>query len=249
MAISPFHDLQQTPGEHFRLCFYAAVLNLIHHVSQICGSSEAAFEQFPFLVGYNNELAESGLVGVRSDEAISRWLDSLSEWEEKATVHLPICALRKAADLDHHGLVSLMSIGLIEEDARFGLIFEAMQGTPGQHRPTASLLNAWTVPGKNTEGRAILRRLQDLGLMRLINPDAPRLDWALEVPGALWDALLGEQHDTPAPGLHYLPCEKLTTLDELILPAELGPRLQLIPAALRSGSAQTLVVRGPQHNG
>src|SRR5262249_17054703 len=40
-----------------------------------------------------------------------------------------------------------------------------------------------------------------------------------------------------------------TTLDELILPAELGPRLQLIPAALRSGSAQTLVVRGPQHNG
>lgn len=249
MATNPFQDLQHTPAEHFRLCFYAAVLNVIHHVSQICGSIEAALEQFPFLVGYNNELAESGLAGVRSDEAISRWLDSLTEWEEKAKGHLPLCALRQASGLEHSGLVSLMSIGLIEEDARFGLVFEVMQGTPGQHRPTASLLNAWSLPGENGDGRANLRRLQELGLVRLINPDAPRLDWALEVPGALWDALLGEQHETPAHGLRYLPLEKLTPLDQLILPDDIAQRLKLIPVALKSGSAQTLTVRGPQNNG
>ena len=249
MATNPFNNLPHSPAEHFRLCFYAAVLNLIHHVSQICGSSEAAFEQFPFLVGYNNELAEAGLDGIRSDEAISQWVDSLDHWEEKTTVHLPLRALREASELDHHAMIVLMSIGLIEEDARFGLVFEAMQGTPGQHRPTASLLNASCPPSLNGDGRAILRRLQDVGLVRLINPDAPRLDWALEVPAALWDALRGEQHKTPAPGLRYLPLEELTSLDHLIMPDEMVERLRLIPSSIRSGNLETLIVRGPQGNG
>ncbi|HET6980073.1 MAG TPA: ATP-binding protein [Pyrinomonadaceae bacterium] len=249
MANNPFKDLEHTPAEHFRLCFYAAALNLIHHVSQICGSTEAAFEQFPFLVGYNNELAEAGLAGVRSDEAISQWLDSLRDWEEQATDHLPLRALREASSLDHPALVLLMSIGLIEEDARFGLVFEAMQGTPGQHRPTASLLNAWCPPSSDGDSRAVLRKLQDMGVVRLINPEAPRLDWALEVPGVLWDALRGEQHETLAPGLRYLSPEKLRRFDELILPDEIIQWLRQIPAALVSGKAQTLVVRGPQSNG
>jgi hypothetical protein len=248
MATNPFKNLQHTPAEHFRLWFYAAVLNLIHHVSQICGSSEAAFEQFSFLVGYNNEIAQAGFAGVRSDKAISFWLNSLEKWEGKAARHLPLRALRQAAGLDHPAMVSLISIGLIEEDARFGVVFEAMQGTPGQHRPTASLLNAWCPP-TGCDGRAILRRLQDLGLVCLVNPDAPRLDWALEVPAALWDALRGEQHEVPAPGLKFLTLEKLTSLDQLILPDDLYQRLRLIPAALKSGSAQALIMRGPQSNG
>lgn len=246
MSTNVFADLKHTPTEHFRLCFYAAVLNLIHQVSQVLGSSEAAFEQFPFLVGYNNELAGGGLAGVRSDEAISKWLNSLEKWEEKATRHLPLLALRKSSELDHYAMVSLMSIGLIEEDARFGLVFEAMQGTPGQHRPTASLLNAWSPDG---EGRGTLRRLHDLGLVRLVNPDAPRLDWVVEVPSALWDAWRGEQHEIPAAGLRYWTMEKLKSLDELILPDDIFERVRLLPAALASGGAQTLIVSGAQSNG
>jgi len=249
MSTNPFTDLQPTPTEHFRLYFYAAVLNLIHHISQVCGSSEVAFEQFPFLAGYNNELADAGLAGVRSDEAIEWWLDSLGAWEEKATQHLPLRALRKASGLDHHAMTLLVSIGLIEEDARFGLTFAEMQGAPGQHRPTASLLNAWWRTADNGDGRVVLRRLQALGLVRLVNPDAPRLDWAVEVPAALWDALRGEQHEIPAPGLRYRPLEELTTLDDLILPDAVHQRLRLITAALTSREAQALIVRGAQSNG
>ena len=249
MSTNPFTDLESTSAGHFRLCFYGGVLNLIHHVGQSCGSTEAAFEQFPFLIGYNNELAEAGLAGVHSGDAISWWLESLGKWEERTTRHLPLRALREASGLDHHAITLLMSIGLIEEDARFGLVFEALQGTPGHQRPTASLITDWCLAIGSGGGRAILRRLTELGLVRLINSDAPRLAWEVETPAALWDALRGEQHEIPAPGLRYRSPEQLITLDELILPDEVHQRLRVIPTALTSGGAQALIVRGARSNG
>src|ERR1700752_3336300 len=140
---NPFSDLPLTPTEHFKMFFYAAVLHLLHNVIKAYDSQEAAFQQFPFLAGYNNELAESGLAGVKSADALVWWLDSLRDWEAKATEHLPLRALREVTGLDHSAMTLLVGIGLIEEDLRFGLVFEAMQGSAGQHRPTMSLLSGW----------------------------------------------------------------------------------------------------------
>ena len=84
-----FEGLEVTPAEHFKLCFYGAVLSVFHHVVQLFGSAEAAFKEFPFLIGYNNELADGGLAGVNSGKAVSLWLESLREWEKKAAEHLP----------------------------------------------------------------------------------------------------------------------------------------------------------------
>ena len=230
--------------------FYGAVLSLFHYVTQILGSSETTFEQFPFLVGYNNELAEGGLAGMNSGDAITWWLDSLRTWEERATNHLPLRALRQAARLDHSDMIFLISVGLIEEDLRFGLVFEAMQGTPGQHRATPSLLNAWWREENGwTDARANLHRLRELGLVRVVNPEAPRLDWALEVPSPLWDALRGEQSASPAPWLHYSPQNELAELNELILPNELHSQLRDTPGLLASGEAQAVIVRGAHGNG
>jgi hypothetical protein len=250
MLRNPFTDLPRTPTEHFRLFFYAAVLNLLHQVTKVFDSREAAFAQFPFLAGYNNELAQNGLAGVNSVDALTWWLESLRDWEATATEHLPLRALREAALLDHSAMTLLVSIGLIEEDVRFGSVFEAMQGTPGQHRPTLSLLGGWWREENGwTIGRVNLRRLQESGLVRVVNAEAPRLEWALEVPGPLWDALRGEQNAAPAPWLRYRSRAKLPTLDELILPAELHEHLKLIPGLLASGEAQALIVRGAQRNG
>src|SRR5436305_15268765 len=91
-----FDGLEPTPAEHFKLFFYGAVLSLFHHVVQVFGSSEAAFKEFPFLVGYNNELADGGLAGVNSGKAVSLWLESLRWWEKKVAGHLPLQALRHA---------------------------------------------------------------------------------------------------------------------------------------------------------
>lgn len=250
MSRNPFTNLRPTPTEHFKMFFYAAVVNLLHHVTKTFDSREAAFERFPFLAGYNNELAQSCLSGVKSVDALEWWLEALRDWEMKATDHLPLRALREAADLDHSAMTLLVSIGLIEEDVRFGSVFEAMQGTPGQHRPTLSLVSGWWREESGwTKGRANLRRLQELGLVRVVNAEAPRLEWALEVVSPLWDALRGEQNEAPAPWLRYQPLKKLPDLAELILPAHLCEQLQMVPGLLASGEAQALIVRGAQHNG
>lgn len=250
MAKNLFDGLRVTPIEHFKMFFYAAVLNLLHHVTKGFDSQEAVFAQFPFLAGYNNELAQSGLEGMNSLEAIKWWLDSLRDWEETATEQLPLRSLRLAAGLDHAAMTSLITVGLIEEDMRFGPVFEVAQGTPGQHRPTPALLNSWRCDETGaTDARAHVRSLQEQGLVRVVNPEAPRLEWALEVPAALWDALRGEQNETPASWLRYQPPASLPILNELILPPALNDRLQLIPGLLATGEAQSLIVRGAQRNG
>jgi hypothetical protein len=236
--------------EHFKLYIYAAVLRIIEQVAQACGSLEAAFEQFPFLIGYNNELATNGLEGLSSDQAEIGWRDILLDWEEKTKAHLPLRALRETAGLDHEAITMLLSIGLIEEEARFGLVFEAMQGTPGQHRPTIGLLNAWwREPADGGEARAHIRRLQELGLVHVVNPDAPRLEWALQVPALVWDALRGEKHEALATWARYHEPSRLMRLEELIVPESLQQNLAVMPSLLASGEAQALIVRGPQHNG
>jgi hypothetical protein len=123
-----FSDIAGSPEEHFRIYFFGTVLGLIEHVSACFGSFEETMKRFPFLVGYNNELAER-LDGLASGEALARWWASLAAWERQVTSHLPLRAPREALQLDHAAMMWLLTVGLVEEDARFGAIFEAMQGT------------------------------------------------------------------------------------------------------------------------
>jgi hypothetical protein len=245
-----FEDLEPTPAEHFKLSFYGAVLSLFHHIVQVFGSSEAAFEEFPFLIGYNNELADGGLAGVNSGNAVSLWLESLRKWEEKASGHLPLRALRQAAGLDHSAMILLTVIGLIEEDLRFGAIFETMQGTPGQHRATPGLLNGWgRDEPSSSDARANLRRMHELGLVQVVNPEAPRLEWAMEVPSPLWDGLRGELNELPGSGFRYRPADELLPIDQLILTPALDDQVKTIPQLLLSNQADGVMVRGANHNG
>ena len=250
MQTNPFTDLPATPATHFKLYFYAAVLHVIEQISQSFGSREAAFEQFPFLDGYYDELATLGLEGLASGELATWWRNSLHAWEETVPGHLPLRALREASGLSHTALTLLLSIGLIEEDARFGLLLEALQSTPGQHRPTLGLLNAWwREPTDCGEVRAAIRRLQELCLVQVVNPDAPRIEWAFQTPGLLWDALRGDVQGQLASWAHYSTPAQLHAYDDLLVPDSLQQPLEMIPELLVTGEAQALIVRGPQHNG
>ena len=65
-------------------------------------------------------------------------------WEAQADACLPLCAVQDELLSDESALRLLMFLGLVEEDARFGLLFEALQGIPGQQRPTLGyLMSAW----------------------------------------------------------------------------------------------------------
>jgi hypothetical protein len=246
----PYADLPPTPAQHFRLYYYGAVLRLLDQLALALGSRTAALEQFPFLAGYEAELVGLGLEGLGPAKASAWWHGALWAWEEAAPGHLPLRALRTAAGLDHDALTLLLTTGLIEEDARFGLVFETAQAAPSQHRPTLGLLAAWWHDALDGGGaRARVRRLQELGLVQVTNPDAPRLEWALYPPGPVWDALRGEAPEAPAPWMRYRAAAALPDLDDLIVPDSLRQALTRLPALLGAGEAAAVVVRGPRHNG
>ncbi|HEY0006842.1 MAG TPA: ATP-binding protein [Pyrinomonadaceae bacterium] len=244
-----FNEVQRTPAEHFKLYFYAAVLHVMGEIVGLFGSHEDAFKQFPFLGGYYEELRRYAPEHSSWKEFSDSWRGSLLDWEEATAEHLPLRSLRESAGLDHESMTLLMTIGLNEEDARFGLLFEIMQSTPGQQRPTLGLLNAWWRDLEGGRARARLRQLQEVGLVQMIQTEGPRSQQALQMPEAMWDAMRGERHEALTAWASYRPPSKLLTSDQLIISDELRRLLGSFPALLENGEAEALVVRGPQHNG
>ena len=250
MAISPFTDLPPNAASHFRLYYFSAVLHLVDELSNSLGTVDAALEQFPFLAGYLGEFTSSRFEGQAAAPAAVWWRDALRAWEASVPSHLPLRALREAGDLDHEAMTLLMAVGLLEEDARFGLVFEVAQGSPAQRRPTVGLLCAWWRGTLNSDGvRARLRRLQELGLAQSVNADVPRLDRGLQVPSPLWDAMRGDALATPAPWARYRPPELLANLDDLVISDELRQSLLRLPKVLGGSDMRTCTLRGPRHNG
>lgn len=246
----PFIAASPTPVEHFKLYFYAAVLHVIGEVATMMGSLENALKQFPFLSGYFEQLTTYAPENSNWAEFAGWWRDSLLAWEQTATQYLPLRSLRDAAGLDHEGMTLLVVAGLNEEDARFGSLFEIVQGTPGQPRLTLGLSSAWWRDADgNNKGRTLIRQLQDAGLIQLTNTEAARSQWALQIPAAVWDAARGERYNVPAAWVRYVAPSELPTREQLVIPNEVKRILVPIPALLASGQAQALIVRGPQHNG
>jgi hypothetical protein len=239
-------------AEHFKLWFYAAVLRVVTAAAERCESWDVLFERFPFLAHYNNELASSGINGVSLSDARSRWVTAVMASEAAAGVHLPLRALRTAAALDPDAITLLMTIGLPDEDPRFGPVFDALQGEVGHKRPTAGLLAAWWGEDEDSGGapaRTHLTRLIDLGVVQPLGVEGPRSEWTFQVPAALWDAARGDGHDQPAPGLHYTQADRLPDVASLIAsPAVMG-MLERLPSLVAEGECDAVIVRGPRHNG
>ncbi len=241
---SPLRDLPASPAGHFKLYLLATTFHLIEQAAASSDSPAALLEQFPFLTGYLEEIP------VPEERGPDFWSQLISTFEADTKAHLPLRALREAAGLDHRTITLLLAVGLIEEDARFGTLFESMQDERAQHRPTLGLLNAWwREPVDGGEVRASLRRLRELGLVQIMNPDAPRSEWALAAPALLWDAIRGEAQESPAPWLHYHAPGALPERASLLVPDELRHALERLPLLLASGEARALVIRGPRHNG
>jgi hypothetical protein len=238
-----FADLAPAPENHFRIASLGAVLGVIEEAAASCASFEKAMERFPFLVGYNNELAHR-LEGCASDAAAARWWAELEAWENDCREHLPLRALRTALRLDHSAVSAWLTVGLAEEDARFGAVFETLQGTPGLRRPTLGFLRhaGFTELGP-------LLRLLELGLVQTLNPDAPRADWQLQIPAAVWDALRHPQSLSGAAWCQYRPASELPDLDALTLDTELASSLRRLPTLVDARAVNTVVVRGPRHHG
>ncbi len=240
-----FEGLAHTPRQHFTLYFYAALLRVTAQASLHFGSAEAANERFPFLAGYLDELAASGLAGMSFGDAQVHWRDAIDIWERPAPCRLPLAALRAAADLTHDDITLLAEIGLPDEDPRFGVVFDAMQGGAVEGRPTPAVLAAGWQDDPAIDARSAAHRLAALGLVERAAGERA----GLRPVAAVWEAVRGAE-TTPAGGwAHHRACDTLPALRDLALPPALRDACTQVPAALASGAAAATILRGPRHNG
>ncbi|HWE04976.1 MAG TPA: ATP-binding protein [Tepidisphaeraceae bacterium] len=248
-TIPPLADMPQTAASHFALWFYDAVLDVVAQAVRTDGSYAKAIERFPFLDGYCLEIAAAASIRPESHGAVLQWRQATAEWESSVAGHLPLRAVRVAAGLEPSAVRMLMCIGMAEEDVRFGHVFAYFQGTPGQHRPTAGLMTSWPTSTDAGQARTDLRKLLDGGLVLAINPEAPRAEWTLQTPWALWDALRGDVVQKPLPWASYVAPETVNPLARLLVPERLRSTLAAAPALLMEKQAATVIIRGPLHNG
>ncbi len=247
---TPFDALPVTPANHFRLHFYAAVSQVLAAVAPRLPASDVLRERVHTLAGYRDDLLACGVPLDAPARVPGWWRDAVRAWEAQSDAFLPIRAVREALAADHDALVITFVTGLIEEDARFGALFELLNDGPSQPRATTGLLGGcWREADDAVDVRGHLRSLVHGGLLRPVAADVPRLHRAFEVPGAVWDALRGERHAHPAPWVRFAEPAAALEFGDVVVAPRLRAALARVPPLLRSGDARAVILRGPLHNG
>jgi hypothetical protein len=205
------------------------------------------FAEFPFLRGYVIEL-ETRLGGtVEMADAVQTFRNAIDSWAVEAGVGLPLRALAEEVGISRRTLLAFVLFGLVEEDPAFAGLFAALQQPVGQRRPSVALartLLSEDCEHEDLDAWALCRPLVDAGLVEVLNGDAPRSEWLLRVPPALWSAARGECGDEPLAGTRRQGRESFTLLSDMILSLGLSERLIEVRRILASGQARALVVRG-----
>ena len=170
------------------------------------------------------------------------------EAQPETPPHHPLAALASVAGWPASTLEVWLAHGLIEEDARFGPVFQALDPDAAATRPSLALMQSWWGTQPREGLRPALRALLELGLLRPCVATATRSEALYEVEENCWSAARGEAPTEPLPGVRLQAPEFAPPLEELVLPPAMRREIEaLTPRLTRLGG--TLIVRGPEHNG
>lgn len=246
-----FDSIPHSPRSHFRLHFYGAVLRLmtyIERMSALGGESVTDFcRRYPFLTRYRQEIERYLPEGSRDGPVINAWEAGMAAWEEGCPFHLPLAALARREEVGKRGVAAFVLAGIVEEDSRFGTLCARLQEPLGTRRPTLELVGqAISRVNPEEEGDAweTCRGLFQMGGLEALNPDAPRSEWALRIPGLLWDAARGEIEGYHAKGWQIHPANGFPLPEELLLPEDLRRHIIQAPQLLQSGKTGLVILRG-----
>ena len=238
----PYDPLAAAADEHLRLALLTSLAQLLAEIDRNPAHPAHHDPRLEFLAEYRTELARGASAGMQS---AADWRDALANWERQTPLPLPLRSLREAWGLTATAVAVWMCVGLLEEDPRFGVLFEEWQGLAGQRRPTLGLLaSLWP-----TSARDDIAQLLDLGLLQLSHPDAPRMEWALQVEPHAWEALRNDPRQWPWPGTRLMPTPQLPALDNLVLPAEVREQASRLAEMVTAGTLSSIVVRGGRWSG
>ena len=237
-----FDGVARTAAGHFELFLIAAVLRLREQLPGI--DAEAGERAFPFFRGYLEQLPAWARDAAPGD-AWRRWCSAIREWEGSIHSHLPLRAVRDATGLDDLALTTLFLTGLVDEDDRFGRLYEALQPSRGS-RPSAGLLAGWSAtPDERRRARSGVSQMVHLGLLE----PAAGQEEVLRPARALWSALRADSGGVTLPWAKVHPWEDAPPLAALILPDGVRRAVEALPDALRDGLARAVLVRGAEASG
>lgn len=246
---NPFADVPKNAAAHFELFILAAVMNLTRRLTKIYGTRLAVFGEFPFLEVYDEKLAGREPDDLPDEEAADWWEKYLTDWEKGGAAHLPLRDLRRKFALDFSSVVLLFTVGLTEEDARFGAIFETLNEFSTEKRLTFGTLNFWQkAENDGKSAQAAVSELHNLGLIQFANTENPRSEWTFAVTPLLWDVLRGETIFLQTDWLKFTASEDLIPTDKLILSENLKREIEVLPGLFSDGTIQTAIVRGARRN-
>ena len=246
---APFGDIPQSAAAHFELFFLAATAQLTRRLVQVSGTREAVFAEYSFLEIYDSSLAGREPDELADDEALHWWENNLLAWEKSCRARLPLRDLREKLGLDFASVVCLVTIGLIEEDARFGAIFETLNEFSTEKRLTFGTLAFWQKSeGAEKSAQAMIAGLQNYGLIGFGNTENPRSEWTLAVTPLLWDVLRDEKLFLQTDWLRLTPAKDLIAAKKLILARDLRQEIAVLPELFAQSAIQTVIVRGASRN-
>lgn len=253
------HPFAAVPGDaraHLSLLFYEAVLAVAGwsshdrertDVDDAEAAADGMLREYPFLGGYLDEVAPHVLADAAADDAPGWLRDRRVEWEEAVATWLPLRGMRAALGLGEAHVLAVVVAGLVEEDARFGRVFAALQGATGTRRPTVAVVGdvvRSTALLHTGDAWDLCRPLIEAGLLEVVDREVPRADWRLRVPTGLWSVIRGDIARVPAHGVVHTPVESLEPLSSMVLAPGERDRLAALHVLLESGSVTAVVVRG-----
>jgi hypothetical protein len=243
------HIERGAPG-HFRLNFFAAIYHMVHALRRIVGGDtalERLLAEHRFLAHYLEEILPHLPDGLGWEEMLAWWEKVIAAWEAEAATPLPLVALAREGYVAFPSRLALMIVALAEEDSRFGTLFEAVQRPLASRRPSLDLIGhllGGAGSGAEADGWSICRAPLAMGLIEVVNSEAPRAEWTLKLPAAVWSLMRGEREGDLVPGCQVFAPEDFPRVRDLALADALLQRLERVPALLDDGKIRALVVRG-----
>lgn len=245
---NPFDDVTRDAAGHFELMFLAAAAHLTRRLHVVYGTRAAVFAEFPFLEIYDEKLAGREPDDLADEDADSWWQKTIFDWEKNCSEALPFRILREDCGFSPGATILLTIIGLIEEDARFGLVFETLNEFSDARRLTYGTARAWE---KNDEffGVDTIRKLSETALINFGDTEKPRAEWTLQTTPLLWSCLRGEKDFEKNQWFKFISDKSVTEFEKLILNPQIKENFAVLPMLVKTGEIQTVVVRGASHNG
>ncbi|MEM7051204.1 MAG: ATP-binding protein [Acidobacteriota bacterium] len=246
-----FAALPHSPQSAFVLSLYSAIFHLLVHLRQLVAEAgeeaEDSLAHHPFLAEYLAEMSHWMPDDLTWEEGQRWWRDEVALWEAACEEQLPLTRLGLSFDQR----CAVMLTGLVEEDSRFGSLFQELQAPLPHRRPTIEVLGSLAPQDQDlgSDPWGFCQPLLSSGLLVTLGDQGPRSEWPLQVPALLWDAMRGSSPATLAPWGQLQSAVEALPLEQLIFDPLVLTRLKRLPRLLLDGQRNLVLRAAPGIDG